>query len=101
MTTDKLNEAVERLEALAKASENETDEELRGDVAALRLILQALRIQGEREAVLREVGAGLLGAYRALVLHADDDGFDMAAAHPASWASKMEAALTSTGESHD
>ena len=42
---------------------------------------------------MMEAGAGLLKAYRVLIDRIADDEFDMAAEHPASWASKMEAVI--------
>lgn len=75
MTTDKLNDAVERLEAeIGTPFGNFAGEQ--DDTLALvhiedaRLILQALRIQGERETVLR-------GALKR-VAEAEADGLDLA-----------------------
>lgn len=42
---------------------------------------------------LVERGEGLLKAYRVLIDHIGDDEFDIAAEHPASWATMMEATL--------
>lgn len=56
----------------------------------------ALNARGQMIAAapdLMAAGAGLLKAYRVLIDRIADDEFDIAAEHPASWASRMEAAI--------
>ena len=62
--------------------------------SAMIAATQPVPISGEGwQDEMMEAGAGLLKAYRVLIDRIADDEFDMAAGHPASWASKMEAVI--------